>query len=209
MFIVTAIQTNDIEYVEHYIENNGDVDNIGSKGDYHRTLLMHAARSDHIEIGKLLIKAGCDINAKDIDNKGEPDLSALNYCKSYKFAKLLINNGADINSVNGEGFTIVMSFCRKHASRFGSLNQRKFNIIKLLIESGCEYNLVKIEGVLRNIDYFIKNSDRLLKELKQSIQSIHLRNKLLHICARYIKNNMILFKNRLSLLNRDERKLLN
>ena len=55
------------------------------------------------EIVNLLVKAGCDVNYKDFSGK-TPLMSSIHKEMSIS----LLNNGADINARNNEGYSVLM-----------------------------------------------------------------------------------------------------
>ena len=60
------------------------------------TALQYAAREGNIEVGKVLIAAGGDVNAPEPQHKFTPLLIAI-YNGKYDFASLLIDHGANVN----------------------------------------------------------------------------------------------------------------
>src|SRR4030095_6433900 len=60
------------------------------------TPLQYAAREGNIEVGRVLIAAGADVNAPEPQHKFSPMLVAI-YNGKYDFASLLMENGANVN----------------------------------------------------------------------------------------------------------------
>jgi len=136
MEFVLAIDNNDIEYVKHII-NNTDV-NIDS-GQYTtgNTALNYAAMKNNLDIVKLLVKAGANLE-KENDNGETPLYNAVDH-NNIEIVKFLIESGANINKAEA-----VSHFTPLHLALFCpayelDLNTHKnyFNIATLLIKSGA------------------------------------------------------------------------
>ncbi len=100
--IIDAIETNDIAYVKHCLDNGVY---INTKDEYGRPLLHLAAYHGYDDIAKLLIARGADVNAKD--GAGYTPLifakAMGGSAKSPSIAKILIEHGADVNYKNKVG----------------------------------------------------------------------------------------------------------
>lgn len=85
-----AAKSGNTVMVEHLINEGSDI----KKGYYRGSTLLHlVAGWDHIDIAKILISKGADVNAKD-EKKHTP----LFYAKSGPMVHLLCQNGANVNS---------------------------------------------------------------------------------------------------------------
>ena len=60
--------------------------------------LHYAAQDGHVDVAKVLIRNGADVNAKDSD--GETALHMAAEDGHVDVVKVLIQNGADVNAVN-------------------------------------------------------------------------------------------------------------
>ena len=88
-----------------------------------------------VEICKLFISAGIDINSRD--DLGTPMLNVAVRNDNIELTKMLLEYGADINAVsNDRGYTAVMDAVWKGNK----------DITKLLIEQGAELNTISKEG---------------------------------------------------------------
>ncbi len=96
--------------------------------------IIFASATDQIEIAKLLIENGADIN--ETDNTGITTLMEASSNGQLEIVKLLIEKGADVNKVNAYGETALAV-----ASYYGHLE-----IVRLLIEKGADVNEVDKNG---------------------------------------------------------------
>jgi uncharacterized protein len=97
----TAIAQSDdeTEIVQAFIDQGVDLDKKADLGNGH-TALMFAAEFGHVEIGKLLLANGANINA--VDNLNDPALNVAAFHGQLEFAKMLVEMGAELN-VHGYG----------------------------------------------------------------------------------------------------------
>lgn len=110
--------------------------------------LMVATAQGCLEIAKILIKQGADINGKDKNGN-----NALVYCSDYGYAKgiakLLVDNGIEINHRNKDGETALEKIT----------NNYHFEMAKYLVENGADYksiNKALVESCSRNSWKFTK-----------------------------------------------------
>ena len=147
--IVVAIMNNDVAEVRRLIAEGVDV-NARSQSynrDYRPTALMKAAECDSVDVAKVLIAAGADVNAWD-NHYGytalicaaqktyvlKADLKAdyeRNKSKNMAMVKLLIEAGANVNAKDGYGRTALIYAVRKDS----------VDMAKLLIEAGADVNV--------------------------------------------------------------------
>ena len=94
-------------------------------------------RKDHIK--KLILK-GANVNYHDKHNLNTPLTFAVAYQK-YDLCRLLVENGANVNHIaNGLGNTLLMSCVGGYAP------SRDIDIMKLLLESGADSDIVNNDG---------------------------------------------------------------
>ncbi len=96
-----AISTSndDPEIVQAFLDHGVDIDEKADIGNGH-TALMYAAEFGHVEVGKLLLANGADIDA--VDNFNDPALNVAAFHGQLEFAKMLVEMGAALN-IQGYG----------------------------------------------------------------------------------------------------------
>jgi ankyrin repeat protein len=99
-----------------------------------RTLLTCAAREGHVDLVKLLLNAGADVDAKD--NRGTTALMKATREGHKETAKLLLDRGANVHAKNR---------FRSTALRFASLGNCK-EILELLLDRGADVDAKDGEG---------------------------------------------------------------
>ncbi|RDD43953.1 Transient receptor potential cation channel subfamily A member 1 [Trichoplax sp. H2] len=103
-------------------------------GEKSRTPLHFAVISDSVEVTKMLIKYGADIEKRDGSY-----MTPLEYAASKGFeqvGKLLLRNGADVNRINSYEET-PLHLAASHGSSA---------VVKLLFESGSDITLCNVNG---------------------------------------------------------------
>ena len=119
--LLRASQHGDLDKVKTILDIYGN-DFIESANEYGRTSLMIVSASEHIEIVKLLLKKGANVNA--VDKCGT---TVLMYCRLHKrcdIAELLLANGANVERTDNSGCTVL-----HFAAMFGNPN-----LVKLLMK---------------------------------------------------------------------------
>jgi len=133
--IIDAIKNNNIKYIETYLENN-DVNKLIYDDPPGLTLSSYNAT---IEIYKLFIKYGLDLDVKMLSNENKTLLMMLtesshkNVDYYYNIIDLLLDNGADINILNENNDNALLISC------FYLRDSNK--IQKLLIDRGSNINI--------------------------------------------------------------------
>jgi ankyrin repeat protein len=89
----------------HYVAGEGDLLRVGElleRGcpvdgfdDLGKTPLHYAAENEHLDVIRLLLKAGADVNANDTSVVGNTPLGDVAGSCSYEVAKILVEAGAD------------------------------------------------------------------------------------------------------------------
>lgn len=109
--------------------------NVNSDAGVHGTALIAAISTDHCNhnVVRALIAAGANINHAVIGASGRPD-SALNAAierADMEALNILLENGTDVNLVNGNHSTALML----------AVHKRNESIMNILIEHGADVNL--------------------------------------------------------------------
>jgi hypothetical protein len=110
---LNAIWNGKIEIVKAAVENGVDVNLVDFKSDGQPTALMLAFRGGREEIARYLISKKANVNGRDA-NGNTPLFFLTMFKDNVAMAKLLIENGADVNITNGFGNT-ALKFCPSDA----------------------------------------------------------------------------------------------
>ncbi len=129
-------------------------------------VLHYASFNSKIKIIRFLLKKNININAKYTDDKATPLIYAL-LNKSLIAAKILINNGADVNIKNSYGWSPIYIATR-------NLN---LDIIKLLLEKKVDVNAQTQNGGTPLILAVKKNNTEIAKILLMFGAEIQIKDK--------------------------------
>lgn len=113
------------------------------------TALVYAARTGSIEVAKVLLEAGADVN--QTTRYGWSPLLAATHNQNYQMAKFLIENGADVNLANKGGWTPLYLATDNRNIEGGDYPTRTpdmdtLEFIKFLLDSGADPNARIIES---------------------------------------------------------------
>lgn len=122
-----------INAVKEAISVGADID---ARNKYGHTALMLSSIGNGLEIAKLLIASGADLNIKN-SISGETALILAALSNELEVVKLLIGSGADINIQDNKGYTALID-----AALFNRLE-----ITKLLIDAGADLNMQNKNGL--------------------------------------------------------------
>jgi ankyrin repeat protein len=131
MPFIKAAKEGDIETVQRLVVAGIDV-NAKADGisDWGKTALMEASLRGHVDLVKVLLKAGAEVNAKD--DYGDTALMFASGKGNDDIVKLLLGAGANANIQNtGDGSTALI---------IGAKNGYA-GIVQLLLESGADVNI--------------------------------------------------------------------
>ena len=132
-----AAEDGNFKKIKSIIDKEVNIKNlIETKDKENNTALILASKFGYIEVVKILIENGANINAKNNDNS-----TALIEASSfyYETVKILIENGADINSKDNGGTTALMNASTED-------DYINYEICKLLIENGANVNDKDLQG---------------------------------------------------------------
>jgi uncharacterized protein len=136
--LILAVKSKQLRAVQILLENGASIDIRDRLTEFDQwTPLMHAAYLGAIQILKLLLQAGA--NVESIDTHGRTALILASEAKQNNAITPLLQAGANPNYQDREGNTALTYACRKHHAW----------IAKKLLENGASKNLVK-EFLLMN-----------------------------------------------------------
>jgi ankyrin repeat protein len=110
------------------------------------TPLMFAAREGDLEIGKMLVAAGADLNAIAGDGKDALGLAIFN--GQYEFASFLIDNDVDVNHADAQRFTPLFWAVDRRNMELGTngfpwtVTTDPLPLTKKLLDAGADPNAV-------------------------------------------------------------------
>jgi len=151
--ILAYIENGNLEALSSILTGDTDINRRFGKNE--RTLLTYAIENRQIEITRYLLRKGADIEQQD--GTKTPLMFAARYA-NVDFAKLLIENGADINSINHERNTAF-----HYAAKYNN-----FDVLKFLYENGAKINIPN-KDQWTALDYSIINNKPLLRHYLDSI----------------------------------------
>jgi ankyrin repeat protein len=121
---------NQVDKVKNYLNKGGEVD---AFGEYNSTPLHYACREGNIEIVKLLLDFGADIDAKNSYSTIYPIFDTLSSKKldnTLLIIELLIDKGADKDVVDSFGNTLLHQ----------AIEKESMELIEYFIQLGCDVN---------------------------------------------------------------------
>jgi len=163
--VVYHYNTYNNEKIKVLLDNGADPDIPDKLGDAdNRTPLFYACVNDAIYIAELLLKYKANPNIAD--SSGD---TCLIVAKSTQVLKLLLDNGAESDVQNDEGFTALMMACKqrdiektklllKHGADPNITNERDctalffawrrgdLGIVKLLLDNNADPNIIDVGG---------------------------------------------------------------
>jgi ankyrin repeat protein len=119
------------------------------------TPLMWASWAGDIDLVKLLIEKGSDVNYKNIN--GLTPLMEAAKMGQKEVVEYLINKGARVNEVSKKGWSALM----------WAVDRNKPEVVKLLIEKGADVNIKDIDGNTAISIAKIKKNEQLISLLSK------------------------------------------
>ena len=163
-----AAEDGDFKKIKSIIDKEVNIKSlIETKDKENNTALILASKFGYIEVVKILIENGADINAKD--NGGTTALmnaSTEDDYINYEICKLLIENGANVNDKDLQGANALI-----YASTFGN-----YETVKLLIENGVEINTQNKDGYTALMEAAISDDEEIVKLLIENGADINIKN---------------------------------
>ncbi|XP_044580846.1 putative ankyrin repeat protein RF_0381 [Cotesia glomerata] len=134
-----------------FIRNGGVVPSAFKHLNY--TLLFYAVSMDSVDVAKLLLKYGANVNDKSTESD-RTLLMEAGHRNNLEMVQLLLENGASVNDYDVLGgtalFYTLLDRCVVHYQFVKSYDQiKKLKLIKLLLRSGANVNIsVKTRTIL-------------------------------------------------------------
>ena len=175
------------------IYNNNNLDYNAKGGKYNRTVLHEAAEQDKQKIAGYLIQLGAEVDNKDKYGYTPLKVAAYNINNSVELAKLLLEQGADVNTKDNDGDTDNEN---GDTPLHVAAHHNSIELAELLLEHGAEVNTKDINKVTPlHVAARHKNVE-LAKLLLEHSAEVNTKNKNgvtpLHVAARH--NNVELAK---------------
>ncbi len=152
--LLTACANNKTEFIKALLDANANP-NLAGKSGLEATPLMQAAGFNNVEILKILIANGAQVNQLDI-NKDH----ALNWATYYghlQAMELLIKNGADLELISKHGKAVDVGFRLWHADSIAAVFRKYMNLEKIDKKSTSLISAVKANDV-EEVSKLIKKS---------------------------------------------------
>lgn len=143
--MIQACAKGDVASVQQLIKMKKDLVNCKFKD---LTPLMIASHEGHMDIAKLLLASGANINTKTSENNTALLTAAAG--KKEMLALYLVSQGASVTEIAKNGRSLA-----HHASYCGM-----FALLKAVLEKGCDPNVQDIEGDTALHDAIAKGHDR-------------------------------------------------
>ena len=151
--IVAAGKTN-VEICKLLIAFKASITSVSTEG---RTALMEAARMKSYEVVKLLLEKGSNIGKKDED--GNTALHHAIPC-SNQLLQLLLDNNADIDAVNNNGWTPLMLACDRANAENALILAQKGAVFEIDGVSAWGYAADNVSEHLRRYGYTRLNCNK-------------------------------------------------
>jgi len=125
----------DLAKVQALLKDNANL--VSSRNENGVTPLLLALREDHMEVAKLLLAKGSEVNAKDSDDDDKTPLHWAVQNDHIDAAKLLLANHADVNAKDVGGYTPLLWAVQKN----------HLDMAELLLADGAEVNAKANDGI--------------------------------------------------------------
>lgn len=156
--IVSAISADNPYILNNFLNSGFPINYKFSDGN---TLITLALRQDSIESLKVLLEKGVNINQEigEIPISGtdrkNPIQTPIFYARSMRALKLLVENGASINAINGAGDPLLTYF----------IKYRPLDYSEYLVQLGANLNLVDSGGWTPIFWASISGNERLINSM--------------------------------------------
>ena len=209
--ITVAITWNRIELIKHFVENITHINNKNYIKQIKDIIIFGAVQKDKLEILKFLITIGADVN--NIDDMGD---TPLHHTKNLECAKLLVQNGADIDAAGFQNMTVLSKAIYSgreemaiylierganintkmcdYTPLVSSIFKCNYSLIQLLLEKGADvhyYMNVTYAPIHRAAFSLDKNIIKLILRYGADINIIDINgNTILHRIIMYVHTYM-------------------
>jgi len=177
--IIKAIKKNNIQLIKKLLENGGDINKIFLIDGKELNPLMYASYKGFIEIMKILIQKGADVNLQT--PKGFTSLMRAVNSNIEETVNLLLDNGANVNLKDYQG-TIALYY---------TIRNNNTNIADILLKKGADINTQDKDGDTLLHNSIFEEKPEMVEFFLQKGINVNLKNKngkTPLIEAAYIKN---------------------
>ena len=147
--LLESIFNEDLEQVKECLAQGANV-NYDNGKSYEPPIIL-VSINGNLEIAKLLIQHGADVNNKSyFGSERQYYTTALNqsahkgHLEHLEIAKLLIQHGADVNAKDSDGWNPLIAAVNR--GYMNDPNKQSLEFAKLLIENGADVNAKNIYG---------------------------------------------------------------
>ena len=102
--LIKAIYAHNTDIVKYLISQKADMYATDVAG---RTSMMICAQKGYLDIAQILLQAGYNLN-RPVPSSHQSALSLAIWAKKTKMVRWLLDNGADVNSADSQGWTPLM-----------------------------------------------------------------------------------------------------
>lgn len=144
--LMSAAANNDVEGVRFFSKSGAAFVNQKNLGG--ATALHIAAREKNLEVAKILVENGADVNA--IDNEGWTPLMRASLAADAAFVSYLLEKNADAGALNSANETAIMQAAYSDCDACLSAMFEKYNFIKLMSQPLLTQQITDSYSVARN-----------------------------------------------------------